>query len=241
MKPRRQNGGPEGQNEGPEAQNAPQKAKMKPQKAKLEAQKAKMEAPEGQKDKMKPQKAKLEAHKPKMEAPEGQNGSPRRPKWKPQKAKMKPQEAKMKAQKAKTKPQKAKMKPEKAKMKPQKAKMKPQKDKALQDHRRGTTLWRTTAEGLRYVVLGYCHSIGRSRVSLCRGLQGVAPRVLWHFDQAPRSAGALSPTTSNTPGLRYLGYHPYGAYSSSRKPLGCEPPLIWVGYGLSRPGREFRV
>ena len=50
--------------------------------------------------------------------------------------------------------------------------------KVLQDHRRGTTLWRTTAEGFTRVVLGYCHSIGRSRVSLCSGLQGVAPRLL---------------------------------------------------------------
>ena len=68
------------------------------------------------------------------------------------------------------------MKPEKAKMKPQKAKIKPQKDKALQHHGRGTLLWGATAEGFRGVVLGYCHSIGRSRVSLCCGLQGVAPR-----------------------------------------------------------------
>ena len=84
----------------------------------------------------------------------------------------------MEAQKAKTRHQKAKMKPEKAKMKPQKAKMKPQKDKALQDHGRGTLLWGTTVEGFTHLVLGYCHSIGRSRVSLCSGLQGGAPRVI---------------------------------------------------------------
>ena len=50
----------------------------------------------------------------------------------------------------------------------------------LQDvgDRRGTLLWGATAEGLRAVVFGYCHSIGRSRVSLCSGLQGVAPRVI---------------------------------------------------------------
>ena len=73
----------------------------------------------------------------------------------------------MKAQKAKMKAKKAKMKTQKAKMKAQKAKMKP-----TRPHK--TT--RTTTEGLRGVGLGYCPSMGRSRVSLCGGLQGVAPR-----------------------------------------------------------------
>ena len=57
-----------------------------------------------------------------------------------------------------------------------------------QDHDRGITedrippeettnkTTRTTTEGLQAVGLGYCPSIGRSGVSLCGGLQGVAPR-----------------------------------------------------------------
>ena len=87
---------------------------------------------------------------------------------------MKAQKAKKKAQeptvggRSKTQAQTAKMTAQEAKMKAQKAKMKP-----TRPHK--TT--RTTTEGLQDVGLGYCPSIGRSGVSLCGGLQGVAPRV----------------------------------------------------------------
>ena len=84
----------------------------------------------------------------------------------------------MKTQKTRMKAQKAKMKTQKTKMKAQKAQKATVEGRTCggRPGRRGTNLWGTTGEGLEDVVLGYCPSMGRSGVSLCGGLQGVAPR-----------------------------------------------------------------
>ena len=190
---------------------------MKAHKAKMRTQKTKMKA---QKAKMTAQKTKMKAHKAKMQA---------------QKAKMKAQKAKMKDQNEGPEgqnegPQGQNEGPEDQNESP-KTKMKARRAVEGRTYRRGIT-------GGGFRVLPFYRQIKGIPVWWFAGRSSSSNIAYWSSATERRG---FEPQIRHIPGFRHLGYHPYGAYSGSRKPLRCEPPLIWVGYGLSRPGWEFRV
>ena len=143
-------------------------AKIETQKAKTTAQKAKMRNPRPGRPKWKPTRRKWRPRRLKWRPrkPKWRPRRPRRPKWKHRKPKWRPEGQNESLQGQNEGPQDQNESPQ-------------DQNEGPKGHGRGTKLWGPPVEGFTRVVLGYCPSIGRSGVSLCSGLQGVAPREIY--------------------------------------------------------------